>query len=60
VSKNSGTTIIKSLILKIRRENRIEGMKNAKKILIRKTEGKRPSGDVEVDGKIILKLILKI
>jgi hypothetical protein len=34
-------------------------MRNAYKILVRKSEGKRPLADLGVDGRIILKSILE-
>jgi hypothetical protein len=33
----------------------IREMRNAYKVLVRKIEGKRPQGHIDVDGKIILK-----
>jgi hypothetical protein len=32
---------------------------NACRALVRKSEGKRPLGDLDIDGRIILKLILE-
>jgi len=38
---------------------RIEGMRNAHKILVGKPEGKRHSEDLDVDKKIMLQWILR-
>jgi hypothetical protein len=37
----------------------MEEIRNAVKILVGRPEGKRPRGDLRVDGRIILRWILK-